>query len=216
MIGLAVFDLDGTLVDSRRDLANATNALLEELGARPLDEEQVGRMVGDGAVELVRRALQASALDPATPGALERFLELYDARLLEHTRPYDGIPEVLRELARRVPLAILTNKPARATERILEGLGLLAPFHAVIGGDTVFGRKPDPGGLLHLTRRAGVDESATLLVGDSRVDLLTAHRARTRICLAAWGFGFRFEPGELPDAVPIARSPAEILAVACA
>ena len=195
-IRLVVFDLDGTLVNSSRDLARATNALLRELGGSALPEEAVTAMVGEGAAVLVRRALSAAGLDPHTPGALERFLVLYDAVLLDNTRPYDGTVELLEWMIPRVPVAVLTNKPARATERVLEGLGLTRFFRQVIGGDTPFGRKPDPAALLHLTEASGGAASETILVGDSPIDLATARRAGARICLARYGFGYRFTDGD--------------------
>ena len=122
-----VFDLDGTLVDSRRDIADAANALLVSCGAAPIAEEQIGAMVGDGAATLVARAFKASGIE-RPPDALERYLALYDARLLNHTRPYDGIPEVLEALGRRAALAVLTNKPIASTRRILDGLDLARHF----------------------------------------------------------------------------------------
>jgi len=193
MLQLIVFDLDGTLVDSQRDLADATNALLEELGGSPVSHDVVTAMVGDGAAVLVRRALAGAGLDPDTPGALDRFLQHYDARLLATTRPYPGMAETLDALGSTYRLAVLTNKPARATMRVLEGLGLLQSFDDVIGGDMAHGRKPDPAGLLELVSRASLTPEATLLVGDSPVDLATARRAGTHICLARYGFGYRFE-----------------------
>jgi phosphoglycolate phosphatase len=193
MIGLVVFDLDGTLVDSHRDLAEATNALLTELGAAPLAHEVVTSMVGEGAAVLVRRALERAGLDPGTPNALERFLVHYDARLLETTRPYPGMLETLTALRPGYRLAVLTNKPGRPTLRILQGLGMEKLFSDVTGGDSPHGRKPDPAGLLDLVARAGVTPAETLLVGDSPVDLATARRAGTRICLARYGFGYRFD-----------------------
>src|SRR4029079_6981664 len=114
--GLVVFDLDGTLVDSSVDLANAVNALLAELGAPRLADTAIVAMVGEGAGVLVRRALAASGLDPDTPQALERFLAHYDRHLLAHTAPSPGMVEALDAIGARVPLAVLTNKPARATE----------------------------------------------------------------------------------------------------
>src|SRR3954467_12243156 len=105
---LIVFDLDGTLIDSRRDLANAANAVLGECGGAPLPEDQIGRMVGDGAATLVARVFAASAI--AMPSdALARFLAVYERHLLDHTRPYDGILDVLPQLSRRATLALLTN-----------------------------------------------------------------------------------------------------------
>jgi phosphoglycolate phosphatase len=188
---LVVFDLDGTLVDSRRDLAESVNLLLVAGGGAPLAEAAIGRMVGDGAATLVARAF-AAAGTPPPPDALERFLTIYEGRLLEHTRPYAGIPEVLGTLAGRGPLAVLTNKPRRSTLSILSGLDLARYFEdgAIVGGDGRFARKPDPEGLLHLAARAGVAPAAALLVGDSIVDLRTARRAGAGVCLARYGFGF--------------------------
>jgi len=212
---LIVFDLDGTLIDSRRDLADAANALLESEGAAPLSEERIGRMVGDGAATLVARAFEASGVErPAD--ALERFLALYDARLLNHTRPYPGIPEVLEALGLRSPLAVLTNKPLASTRRILAGLGLARHFpdNAVVGGDGPFPRKPDPAGLLHLMARARVDAAATLLVGDSIVDWRTARAAATPICLARYGFGYEGFPRDAIAASDrLIDAPADILAL---
>src|SRR5207249_854872 len=191
MFRLYVFDLDGTLVDSRRDLADAANALLEQCGGTPLAEERIGRMVGEGAAVLVSRVFAAAATDrPAD--ALPRFLALYDARLLNHTRAYDGIEQTLSALQARAALAVLTNKPIAATRRILDGLGLARFFGAdrIIGGDTPFGRKPEPAGLLHLAAAAAVPIASTLLVGDSLIDWETANRAASDVCLARYGFGF--------------------------
>ena len=115
-IRLVVFDLDGTLIDSRRDLADSVNALLVELGAAPLDLDAVTAMVGEGAAVLVRRALAASGLPADTPGALDRFLAHYNERLTVHTKPYAGITEALDELqSHGLALAVLTNKPQRAS-----------------------------------------------------------------------------------------------------
>ncbi|MEP6592885.1 MAG: HAD-IA family hydrolase, partial [Acidobacteriota bacterium] len=192
MTGLIVFDLDGTLVDSHLDIANAANALVEELGGARLSDEAIVAMVGEGAALLVRRALEAAGLDPATPGALDRFLSLYEDRLLDHTAVYPGTLEMLDRLASLAPLSVLTNKPQRPTEAILDGLGMRGRFREVIGGDTPFGRKPDPAGLLHLAAIAGVPPAQVLMVGDSPIDLQTARAAGTRVCLVRYGFGFRF------------------------
>src|SRR5437899_9048507 len=133
---LVVFDLDGTLVDSRRDIADSANALLVACGAPPLPEDDVGRMVGDGAAVLVARAF-AAAGHPQPSDALDQFLTIYHDRLLQHTRPYEGMIDLLRALHRRVSLAILTNKPLEPTRQILAGLDLAQFFSddAVVGGD---------------------------------------------------------------------------------
>ena len=205
-IDLIAFDLDGTLIDSRRDLADATNAMLAELGAAPLATDAVAAMVGEGAAVLVRRALTAAGLDAETPNALHRFLASYDERLLIHTRTYEGMVETLATLKTCCSLAVLTNKPTGATRRILEGLDLDRYFDHVIGGDTGAGRKPDPTGLKHLINRARATPESTILVGDSRIDLETARRAGVRICLARYGFGFVFKDGDLTgDEITIDR-----------
>jgi phosphoglycolate phosphatase len=204
---LLVFDLDGTLIDSRHDLADAANALIVESGGQPLPVDAIAAMVGEGAPLLVRRALAASGVTPDLHTALGRFLELYDERLLVHTRLYEGTREALEALAPRAPLAILTNKPQRPTERILDGLGIAPFFRWVIGGDTPHGRKPDPGGLNHLMSVADTSADATTMVGDSAIDLRTARAAGTRICLVRYGFGFHTAAGELLGDELIADSP---------
>ena len=208
MTGLIVFDLDGTLVDSRRDLANAANALVAGLGGAPLSEDAVGEMVGEGAAVLVRRALAAAGLAPDSPGALPRFLELYDQRLLEHTRPYGGIVDALQHLHTGYALAVLTNNPQAPTDRLQAGLSLGRFFRDVIGGDTPLGRKPGAAGLQELARRSAVSLGSTTLVGDSPIDLQTARSAGSHIVLAGYGFGFR--PVELLDGERIAGRPAEL------
>jgi phosphoglycolate phosphatase len=190
---LIVFDLDGTLVDSRRDLAESANQLLEELGAAPQPEAAIVRMVGEGAAVLVHRALAAAGVGEP-PGALERFLEIYSGRLLNHTRPYDGIPEAVSVACRHARLAVLTNKPTRPSEEILDGLALRELFEDVIGGDGPWPRKPDPASLLALMEKTGATPATTLLVGDSAIDHETARRASVRCCLAAYGFGYETFP----------------------
>jgi phosphoglycolate phosphatase len=207
---LVVFDLDGTLIDSRRDLADAANALIVEHGGQPLPVAAITAMVGEGAPLLVRRALAASGAKPDLAAALRRFLELYDERLLAHTRLYDGTREALEALAPRASLAILTNKPQRPTERILDGLGIAAFFRWVVGGDTPHGRKPDPGGLNYLMAVAAAGPDGTVMVGDSAIDLRTARAAGTGICLVRYGFGFHIAATELRGDELIADSPSQL------
>jgi phosphoglycolate phosphatase len=213
-IRLVVFDLDGTLVDSLRDLADSANALLVECGAKPLAESAVGSMVGDGAGTLVARAFAAAGIQKPAD-ALERFLAIYETRLLDHTRAYAGIPETLEALRPRTSLAVLTNKPREATVRILAGLNLAGffPDEAVIGGDGPFPRKPEPAGLVHLCARAGISPGNAVMVGDSAVDWRTARSAGTRVCLASYGFGFRqFPHADLDGDEPIIDRPADLIA----
>jgi phosphoglycolate phosphatase len=205
---LIVFDLDGTLIDSAHDLAASASELVTSLGGRALEVDEVSGMVGEGARVLVQRALEAAGLDPATPGALERFLEVYDRRLLDHTRPYSGIPEALEALPPGLTLAVLTNKPLGPSRRILEGLDLARYFTHVIGGDGPFPRKPDPAGFLALAALA--PGRPALMVGDSPVDAATAAAASVPFVFAAYGFGAsRFE-GTAPDTPHRLARPAAI------
>lgn len=215
MIRLIVFDLDGTLVDSRHDIARAANALLESSGAAALPEETIGRMVGDGAGTLVARAF-AGAGRPAPPDALDRFMMLYDERLLDYTRPYPHIPEVLAALGRRAALAVLTNKPLAATRRVLDGLDLARHFPAdrVVGGDGPLPRKPDPAGLRHLAEVTGAPPAEVVLVGDSAIDWRTSRAAGARVCLARYGFGFESVPvDEMSPGEWVADSPLDLLRI---
>jgi phosphoglycolate phosphatase len=197
MISFFVFDLDGTLVDSLRDLAESANAVLEQCGCLPHPQEAIGRMVGDGAAMLVARAFEAANCPPPAD-ALDRFLQVYNSRLLRFTRPYEGIPAMLDDLAGRGTLAVLTNKPLEATRTILEGLKLASYFgNRVLGGDGPLPRKPDAGGLAQLMARAGATPPHTLMVGDSVIDLRTARGAGVHVCLARYGFGFHNFPVEL-------------------
>ena len=128
---LIAFDLDGTLIDSRRDLAESANQVITELGGRPLPEDAIGRMVGEGAAVLVKRALAAAGLGDV-PGGLPRFLEIYDGRLTNHTRAYEGIEDAVDAARRVARVIVLTNKPAGPSERIL---GCPWPAGAVRRGD---------------------------------------------------------------------------------
>jgi phosphoglycolate phosphatase len=136
---LFVFDLDGTLVDSRQDLANSANQLVAERGGTPVSLEAVTAMVGEGAAMLVRRALTAAGLPPDDPGALLRFLEIYDERLLETTVLYPGILEAVRVARAGARVGVLTNKPQHHSERLLAGLGVRDLFDDVLGGDNPHG-----------------------------------------------------------------------------
>lgn len=210
---LIVFDLDGTLVDSRRDLADAANALIVERGGTPLTLDAIASMVGEGAGLLVRRALAAAGLDAGLEGSVDRFLQLYDGRLLAHTRPYPGVRDTLESLAGSHDLAVLTNKPARASCEILDGLGLIGFFAEVYGGDGPHARKPDPAGLRGLMAAHRVDPAATVMVGDSRIDLETARAAGTGLCIARYGFGYREREIALRPDEWLIETPSDLLGI---
>jgi phosphoglycolate phosphatase len=210
---LIVFDLDGTLIDSRQDLADAANALIVERGGHALPSDAVGRMVGEGAAMLVRRALDAAAL-PLDDDSVPRFLELYDERLLHTTYVYPGLLPVVEELSRQSPMAIVTNKPLAPTRKLVEALGLRPFFRSVVGGDGLFPRKPDPSSLRHLMQVYGATARQTVMVGDSRIDFETARAAGTAICLVRFGFGYEtFPAGLLSGGEGLADDPSQLPAI---
>jgi phosphoglycolate phosphatase len=192
---LIAFDLDGTLIDSRRDLADSANDLIRELGGTPQPVDAVARMVGEGARKLVQRALAAAGLGEPDD-AVGRFLQYYDRRLLDHTRAYEGVEQAVRLAGEHARVVVLTNKPKAPSDRILEGLGLRSLFSDVVGGDGPLPRKPDPGALLALMDAAGADPSTTLMIGDSAIDHETAMNAGVHCCLVSFGFGFESFPRE--------------------
>ncbi len=182
-VKLCVFDLDGTLVDSREDLYLAVSHALSELGLPPRTREEVVSYVGDGAVALLTRAIapREHLLEPA----LALWREHYARHLLDNTRLYPGMAAVLGSA--RIPLAVHTNKPGSMARRILDGLGVLSRFVAVVGGDEG-PRKPDPAGLLGIAAKVGVPPAEAALVGDSLVDHATAVAAGVRFVPVTWGF----------------------------
>lgn len=187
---LLIFDLDGTLVDSKLDLAHAVNAVRERFHLDPLDLETVGQYVGNGAPVLLRRALGPEASEEEVREGLEHFSAYYSDHALDNTRPYPGIPEALEALAAAgVQMAVLTNKPVRFSTRIVEGLNLARYFARVYGGNS-FGdkKKPDPVGVEALLAELGVRRERAMIVGDSAVDVRTARNAGVRVCGVSYGF----------------------------
>ena len=181
-----VFDLDGTLIDSRRDITTAINRARAELGLPPLALEAVVTMVGEGARRLVERAFPE--LPDRTDQILPRYLELYWDVCLETTRLYPGVEEMLAVLAGRYPLALLSNKGEALSRKILDGLGLSGCFREILGGDSLPTRKPDPAGLRLLADRLGLPVERLLLVGDTWIDAETARNAGCAFALVEWGF----------------------------
>lgn len=207
---ILVFDLDGTLIDSSRDLAESIGELLESYGAEPLPLPEVVTMVGEGAPILVRRALARAGLRPGADDALARFLTIYDRRLMDHTVSYPGIIESLALATRRGPLAVLTNKPLGPTIGILEALGLRGFFTRIIGGDSEYGRKPDPSGLLALQGLAPGDR--LVMIGDSPTDWKAAVNGNCPFVFARFGFGAtKFDAP--PDTPLVIDHPRELDAV---
>ena len=211
----AVFDLDGTLIDSRRDLADSANAMLAGYGAEPLSEDQIASMVGSGAATLVKRVITAAGVMAPLDEALARFLTAYDERLTHHTRPYDGIPVLLDDLRSwDITMAVLTNKPIEQSVRILDTFDLSKHFRWVLGGDGPWPRKPAPDAMQFLMQNADARADETVLVGDSSIDLQTSRNAGVSICLARYGFGFAdLSAGELRGDESFVDTPAEISGV---
>jgi phosphoglycolate phosphatase len=191
-IRLVVFDLDGTLIDSRRDLATAVNAMLGQMGRPALPETVIAEYVGDGAGMLVRRALGDPADESLVQDGLERFLVCYRTHMLDHTYVYEGVFAGLDALRTKPgggerQFAVLTNKPVRPAQRICEALGLRKYFFEIYGGNSFATKKPDPEGLHALMREAGVRPDETVMVGDSVVDILTARNAGTAVIGCRFG-----------------------------
>jgi phosphoglycolate phosphatase len=186
---LLVFDLDGTLVDSSRDIAAAVNAALGRVapGAAPLSLGAVLSFVGEGARLLVERSLRHSGLDLTADEVLPVYLECYRERLLDTTRLYPGMSEALLALA-GTTLAVLTNKPGDMSRTILEGLGVFPLFARVWGAGDVPARKPDPAGLHRLMDELGVPADETWMVGDSPTDVGVGRAAGVRVAGVGWGF----------------------------
>lgn len=216
-IAAVAFDLDGTLVDSRADLASAVNAVRREIDLPPLGLERVVGMVGKGARRLVRRALPEEIDGEDFERAFGRFLDLYYDRCVDATRPYPGIEAMLAALAafeaadEPLSLAVVTNKPERHTAKVLGGLGLERRFPVVLGGDSLSERKPDPAPLLEAARRLRVPAGRLLFVGDSETDGETARRAGSPLALVTWGFGSREELAGF-DCVLRPEAPDELVA----
>jgi len=196
---LLIFDLDGTLIDSRTDLANAVNATRVHMGMEALANERVCSYVGNGAPVLIRKALGDQATEAELQEALEFFLEYYREHDLDFTTLYPGVKESLDRLrASGRKMAVLTNKPVRMSRHIVEGLGVAPCFFQVYGGNSFEFKKPNPIGIEALMREAGVDRANTLMVGDSSVDVETARNARVQCCGVTYGF----QPESLADPPP--------------
>ncbi len=193
-----IFDLDGTLIDSKRDLIHSVNAMLGEMGRARLDEETISGYIGHGAPLLVSRALGSSAKEEELRRALDFFLAYYEEHKLDTTCAYSGVPEALAELSRKqVPMAVLTNKPVKISVRILEALGLASYFRVVYGGNSFETKKPDPFGALTILKEFGVAPRQAMVVGDSEVDVQTARNAGVIAVAVNYGFGVH-DRGQYP------------------
>jgi phosphoglycolate phosphatase len=208
-----IFDLDGTLIDSERDLVEATNATLRHLGRAELAHAIISSYIGHGAAKLVASALGSATDAHLQADALQWFLSYYEEHKLVHTRAYPGVSEALQALAHK-PMAVLTNKPQRMSTEILETLGIAKYFRAIYGGDSFPAKKPDPAGVHKILAEFGGALAANaLFIGDSEVDVQTARNAGTPCAIVNYGFGKNDRAAfpadiyvdKLPDLVPLLR-----------
>jgi phosphoglycolate phosphatase len=201
---LLIFDLDGTLIDSRLDLVHSVNATRAQAGRGPLPDEQIFSFVGNGAPILVQRAMGPEVKDEELARALKFFLDYYGRHALEHTVLYPGVRDSLDRLHRAgVTLAILTNKPVVISRRIMAGLGLAGHFFQIYGGNSFEHKKPHRIGIDTLRTESETPPEETWMVGDSYVDVQTARNAGVASCGVTYGFQpetFReFPPDVLVD-----------------
>jgi len=183
-----IFDLDGTLIDSKLDLALSVNATLAELGRDPLPHEQIFSFVGRGAPALIAQALGSAASEQDCMLGLEFFIKYYSAHKLDNTGLYPGVRETLDALD-GMPMAVLTNKPVRVSRSIIKELGVAGHFRFVYGGNSFERKKPDPMGVESILREFGATPSQAMIVGDSEVDVQTARNSGAWACGVTYGFG---------------------------
>jgi phosphoglycolate phosphatase len=210
-IKLVIFDLDGTLIDSRLDLIHSVNAMLRNFDRPELPGEVVASYVGDGAPMLVRRALGDPEDEKFFRAGLEFFLNYYREHKLDHTHVYSGIPEALQQIGSNGAnrkMAVLSNKPVNPSRAIVEALGLANFFVHVYGGNSFDTKKPDPLGVNTLLKETGTSPTDAMIVGDSSIDVLTGRNAGIATCGVSYGFA----PHTLCEAPPdvVVESPQEL------
>ncbi|NIQ03441.1 MAG: HAD-IA family hydrolase [Nitrospinaceae bacterium] len=196
-IQLFVFDFDGTLADTRLDIADSVNRVLREMGLPERDRETLFGFIGRGVQHLMTRSLEGTGCDDL-PRAIDAFMQHYEAHLMDQTTLFPNCREALTHLAGKEK-AILSNKPTRFITRILDALDCRAPFASIIGGDIMPEKKPDPGGLHHLMEKHRKRPDEILMIGDSLVDIETGKRAGVRTCGVTYGHARR---AELEEARP--------------
>jgi len=199
-VRLLVFDLDGTLVDSKQDLALSVNAMREEMRLAPLPLDLIASYVGHGVTLLVRRSLGTQATGENVEKGMAFFLSYYHDHMLDHTAPYPGVAEALEKLAGH-KMAVLTNKPVHFSREMLTRLGFASRFDYIYGGNSFPQKKPDPIGLNKLMEDLQISPRETLMVGDSDTDVLTGRNAGVWTCGVTYGFGAHTLQAVSPDLV---------------
>ncbi|MGA3326456.1 MAG: HAD family hydrolase [Terriglobia bacterium] len=199
-VRLLVFDLDGTLVDSKQDLALSVNAMRMEMGLAPLPLDLIASYVGHGVTLLVRRSLGTHATGENVEKGLAFFLAYYRDHMLDHTAPYPGVAEALEKLAGH-KMAVLTNKPVNFSREMLARLRFAPYFAYIYGGNSFPQKKPDPIGLHKLMEDLQISARETLMVGDSDTDVLTGRNAGVWTCGVTYGFGAHTLQQVSPDLV---------------
>ncbi len=197
--GVALFDLDGTLVDSAPDLAAAVDTMLEQLGRRKAGLENVRQWIGNGASVLVRRALAGKAdWEPATEkddalfkDALSMFFFAYEKVNGQHAKLYDGVELCLQRLSDYgCKLGVVTNKPEQFVTPLLQRMGIDQYFRISVGGDTLPQKKPDPAPLIHAMEYLGGTRGTTVMIGDSSADIEAARAASIPCVAVRYGYNF--------------------------
>jgi|SRR5579872_129343 len=204
-IKLVIFDLDGTLIDSRLDLVHSVNAALRHIHRPELPEDVIASYVGDGAPILIQRALGGEAVDESVVRkGLEFFLSYYREHKLDHTTVYEGVRDALAAIQKSdngVPrkMAVLTNKPVNPSRAIVNALGLGPYFTQIYGGNSFATKKPAPEGAIQLLAEAGVRPEQAAIVGDSQVDVRTGRNAGLWTVAVTYGFAPHTLELEEPD-----------------
>jgi phosphoglycolate phosphatase len=211
-IKLLIFDLDGTLIDSRLDLVHSVNATLRQFGRPELPDAVIASYVGDGAPTLIRRAFGDPQDESFLKQALEFFLGYYRIHKLDYTRLYEGVKEMLSTVrssnGQMRSMAVLSNKPVVPSRAIVEALGIGHFFGQVYGGNSFPTKKPDPQGAQFLMSETSTPPEHTLMIGDSSVDVVTGRSAGTWTCGVTYGFAPHTFVTARPDL--LVESPAEL------
>lgn len=187
MAPVLIFDLDGTLVDSKKDLTSSVNHVRSTFHLPELTEYEISSFIGDGAQMLIQRALGADAAPADVHSGLQLFLSYYREHMLDQSVLYPGVDETLGRLG-DFQLAVLTNKPIRFSRNMLDGLGILHRFAAVYGGNSFQQKKPDPVGIFQILTDTSGQAEKTWMIGDSAVDVLTGRNAGVKTCGVSWGY----------------------------